>query len=435
MDNLSGVSEPTSDNYAAPWRLDEYRDAEKDYVFNLLAKATGSRVWVPEVQGYGESQLGYQPGYWKDVEGTPVNPYQSFLDSQAQPHPSELISGASSGVSYDGIPEGAKDPYKEFLSTLSPAQAEEYARVLSAHQAKRGSTMRGAAVAALTAIGGIGALSNPAAFSSFTSSLGGGATGAGGGLTAGGTTAGGTGLTLGGGAGTTLGTTGSGLLAGGGSATGLLGGGGALLGGAGYAAPAVFSGTGTALGGALGGAAAGLGGAGLGTAGQLLGGGIGSSIPAGSAIGLGEIGAGSAGASASAALAGGASAGAGAGGGLLNTLTGALPAGALDVLKAGGLIGGAIAGSKETPGDVTTQQSKTDPRVDPYIYGDNGVLKQAQDWYTANKSGVNPNMQAGWDARLGLLSDSALQAQIAKIKAGSQGLLSAPIAGNPWLKG
>jgi hypothetical protein len=109
--------------------------------------------------------------------------------------------------------------------------------------------------------------------------------------------------------------------------------------------------------------------------------------------------------------------------------------GALDALKAAGLIGGAYLGSQTQPGETITQQSKTDPRVDPYIYGDQGVLKSAQDWFLANKSGVNPTMQQGWDTRLGLLTNPATMSGLQGLQKNAMGLLSNPIASNPWIKG
>jgi len=121
--------------------------------------------------------------------------------------------------------------------------------------------------------------------------------------------------------------------------------------------------------------------------------------------------------------------------GVTDALKGLLPTNALDALKAAGLIGGAYLGSQTQPGDTITQQSKTDPRVDPYIYGDQGVLKSAQDWFLANKSGVNPTMQQGWDTRLGLLTNPATMSGLQGLQKNAMGLLSNPIASNPWIKG
>jgi hypothetical protein len=125
----------------------------------------------------------------------------------------------------------------------------------------------------------------------------------------------------------------------------------------------------------------------------------------------------------------------GSGVGAASGLGGLLSGGLGDALKAAGVIGGAIAGSKEVPGETTTQKTTTDPRLDPYLYGDQGLFPQAQQWYGANKTGVNANRQAGWDTQIGLLTDPALQAQIAKLKLGTQGLLNSPVASNPFLKG
>lgn len=120
-----------------------------------------------------------------------------------------------------------------------------------------------------------------------------------------------------------------------------------------------------------------------------------------------------------------------AGGGLLNGL---LEDGSGDLIKAGIIGAGAIAGSQESGGDTVTRQSKTDPRMDPYIYGDGGILKELQSWYGANKA-PNANMQAGWDQQLGLLKDPAIAQQMASMRNQAFQGSQAPVAGNPFSDG
>lgn len=93
----------------------------------------------------------------------------------------------------------------------------------------------------------------------------------------------------------------------------------------------------------------------------------------------------------------------------------------------GGLLGGS--GSKQ---EQTSKQT-IDPRMDPYIYGANGSLPAAQQWFTANKSGMNGQMQQG-------LNNQA--SQYAASKPGFDtmqnlglGLMGGGVAGNPFSQG
>lgn len=65
---------------------------------------------------------------------------------------------------------------------------------------------------------------------------------------------------------------------------------------------------------------------------------------------------------------------------------------------------GAASGGNDT---TATTQSKTDPRIDPYIYGDQGVLQNAQKLYQQNPTGINPTMQQGLDMQRSALTDPA----------------------------
>lgn len=94
----------------------------------------------------------------------------------------------------------------------------------------------------------------------------------------------------------------------------------------------------------------------------------------------------------------------------------------------GGLLGGSGSKSQET-----TKVNQIDPRLEPYIYGANGSLPAAQDWFTANKSGMNGQMQQG-------LTNQA--SQYAASKPGFDqmqnlglGLMGGGVAGNPFSQG
>ena len=111
------------------------------------------------------------------------------------------------------------------------------------------------------------------------------------------------------------------------------------------------------------------------------------------------------------------------GGGLLSTLAGS---------GAGSLIApllGAALGSQPTT-TSNEQQKKIDPRMDPYIYGDSGVLAKGKALYDANPTGITPQMQKGYDALTAIYSNPLNQQGYQGMQAQGQGLLGGPIAGN-----
>lgn len=93
----------------------------------------------------------------------------------------------------------------------------------------------------------------------------------------------------------------------------------------------------------------------------------------------------------------------------------------------GGLLGGS--GSKSSQ----TQTNTIDPRLAEAIYGSNGSVPAAQQWFSQNKTGMNPQMQQG-------LTNQA--AQYAASKPGFDqmqnlglGLMGGGVAGNPFSQG
>ena len=234
------------------------------------------------IMAYEAEMNAYAKAHQDALRGTP----------QYNPSPWDLVSGNASGPI--GPSEDYHTPEQDWVASLPPDVKADYYASSKEVQAENIRKMRmdfakAVAIAATAGAGGAalglgeaaGALGGAEAAGALggAEAVGGGLGSAvGGGLNLGGATAG-AGLGMGGSAG-------SGLLVGGTDAAlggGLLGGGGSLLGGAGAGAGSVFGGAGTALG--AGGALSGLGGAGAGFAS-----GIGSSIPAGSAVGLGDIG-------------------------------------------------------------------------------------------------------------------------------------------------
>lgn len=108
--------------------------------------------------------------------------------------------------------------------------------------------------------------------------------------------------------------------------------------------------------------------------------------------------------------------------------------GATDLGKIAAIGLGAAAGSTPTT-TSNTNQSKTDPRLDPYIYGDQGILAQAQQWQQANKTGLNPQMLQGLNMQYNVNSSPENMGAYQQMQRLGSGLMSSPIAGNPFTSG
>jgi len=108
-----------------------------------------------------------------------------------------------------------------------------------------------------------------------------------------------------------------------------------------------------------------------------------------------------------------------------------------DITKIAAMGAGALAGSQGTT-NSTTQTKYMDPRLDKYVYGDGtnpGLLADAYEWYQKNKSGMNQQMVDGLNMQYNAATDpTTLGAYKQMINTGS-GLLSTPIAGNPFTNG
>lgn len=154
--------------------------------------------------------------------------------------------------------------------------------------------------------------------------------------------------------------------------------------------------------------------------GGILGGATGAS---GTAAGSG-VATGTAGVSGAAGAAGAAGTAANSAGGLLGSTAGKIAAAA-----AGGLLG------SQTTTNSTNSQSKIDPRMEKYLYGDGntqGILDQAYQWQQANKSGLNDQMRQGLASINRVASDpSGYQA----IQKQGLSLMNQPVAGNPFSTG
>ena len=98
---------------------------------------------------------------------------------------------------------------------------------------------------------------------------------------------------------------------------------------------------------------------------------------------------------------------------------------------AGPVVGGLL-GSQGSQTSETAQKS-IDPRYAPYIYGGNGVLPNAQDWYMQNKSGLNPQMVSGLNTQWGQLANSVPGYQ--RMQNLGLSMMGGGVAGNPFSMG
>lgn len=98
------------------------------------------------------------------------------------------------------------------------------------------------------------------------------------------------------------------------------------------------------------------------------------------------------------------------------------------------VIGGLLGGSKGSGGSSQQTQNKTiDPRMDPYVYGGNGVLANAQDWFNKNKSGLNDQMLQGLNSQWNQYNST--KPAFDQMQNIGMGLLGAGVAGNPFTSG
>lgn len=106
---------------------------------------------------------------------------------------------------------------------------------------------------------------------------------------------------------------------------------------------------------------------------------------------------------------------------------------------AGPVIGGLL-GSGSTGGSTgsQTQTKTTDPRLDRYLYGEDGkggLLGDASALYQGNKSGLNQQMIDGLNRQYQIYSDPNTSAGYTKIANAGLGVLGGGVASNPFSNG
>jgi hypothetical protein len=97
-----------------------------------------------------------------------------------------------------------------------------------------------------------------------------------------------------------------------------------------------------------------------------------------------------------------------------------------------GIVGGLLGATQGGQSQTATTQSRTDPRFDPYLYGDTGFLSQLQQQFNATKSGTNADITAGQNMLRDLYTSPAYTQGYQDMRSAGQGLLGRSIAGNPF---
>lgn len=113
--------------------------------------------------------------------------------------------------------------------------------------------------------------------------------------------------------------------------------------------------------------------------------------------------------------------------------TGLLSGGVGDLAKLGITALGAYEGYKGNDPATTANTRTLDPRIDSRVFGDGGLMSNVDSWYQQNKSGQNEQMKKSQEWLRGMLSSPEAQQGLARMYGSSQGLLSQPVAGNPFL--
>jgi hypothetical protein len=98
---------------------------------------------------------------------------------------------------------------------------------------------------------------------------------------------------------------------------------------------------------------------------------------------------------------------------------------------AGPLIGGLLGGGGSSQTQAT--QQTLDPRMESAIYGDGGLVKGAQDWYSQNKTGLNNQMLTGMNNQWN--QHGASQQGFNQMQSAGMGLMGQSVAGNPFASG
>ena len=102
---------------------------------------------------------------------------------------------------------------------------------------------------------------------------------------------------------------------------------------------------------------------------------------------------------------------------------------------AGPLIGGIMGGKKGATDQVQSNQKSMDPRVDKLYFGEGGLLSNLNKWYGENKSGINPDMQAGLDQMRNVYKSPLATQGYERMAQSGYDLMGRGVAENPFTTG
>src|SRR5574343_1511408 len=99
------------------------------------------------------------------------------------------------------------------------------------------------------------------------------------------------------------------------------------------------------------------------------------------------------------------------------------------------ILGGLLGGKKGATNQVQSNAKSMDPRVDAMYFGQGGLLSDLNDWYAKNKTGINPDMQAGLDHMRSVYHSPLATQGYERMGNVGYDLMGRGVAGNPFVTG
>src|SRR5574343_1465498 len=99
------------------------------------------------------------------------------------------------------------------------------------------------------------------------------------------------------------------------------------------------------------------------------------------------------------------------------------------------ILGGLLGGKKGATNQVQSNAKSMDPRVDAMYFGQGGLLSDLNDWYAKNKTGLNPDMQAGLDHMRSVYQSPLATQGYERMGNVGYDLMGRGVAGNPFVTG
>ena len=102
------------------------------------------------------------------------------------------------------------------------------------------------------------------------------------------------------------------------------------------------------------------------------------------------------------------------------------------------IIGGLLGGKKGATDQSTSNTKSMDPTVRQWYFGSDGnggLLGDLNNWYQANKTGINPDMQAGLDHMRSVYQSPLATQGYERMGNAGYDLMGRGVAGNPFVTG